>query len=197
MEKDAVQESGLTPRQGGEGAQSPENRPEEQGKESAPSQELRKLYKEIRKWKDKYRQLQAQRAEMEGRERQLQELKSRLEDAHLTGLLTEAAATQDAINPAQVATFLREQVVLGEEFRPEVVAADGEPADTGAARPSTVEELVAHFLSRYPYHRKAKLSGGSGSAPTPSALADTLKEQIRGATSHKELERIISKKQPG
>ena len=197
MEKDAVQESGLAPPQGGEGAASPQEAPEKQGKEDASSQELGRLHRDIRTWKEKYRQLQAQQAQMEERDKQLQDLKSRLEGAHLARLLTEAAQAQDAINPTQVAAFLRKRVALGEDFKPEVVAAEGKQAEAGNASPATVEELVSQFLSRYPYHRKAKLSGGSGSAPSPSALTDTLEEQIKGATSHEELEKIISKKRPG
>lgn len=190
MDEKAVREDGQTPQDGGEEAAEPQDAPEEQGKDTVPAQELRKVFKELRKWKDKYRQLQAKRVELEEREKALAELKGRLADAHLMRLLTDSAASQDAIDPEQVASFLRERVALGEELEPLVVASDGE------SEPASVEELVSEFLSRYPHHRRARLSGGSGSTPEPTAAADTLKEQIRGAASHEELERIVSRKQP-
>jgi hypothetical protein len=191
METDAVQDSGLAP-QSGDGADTPQDTPGEQGEEMVPVQKLHSLFKELKKWKDKYRGLKNRRVELEEREKTLEEMKEHLADAHLARLLTDAAATQDAINPQQVAAFLRERVTLGEDLKPVVVIPEGAREDT--AGPDSVEELVAEFLSRYPYHRRAKLSGGSGSTPSPSAVTDTLKEQIRSAASHEELERIVSQK---
>ncbi len=193
MEKDAVQDTGLAPQEGGPGQQ-PKNTPEEQGKDMVPAQELRKLYKELRKWKEKYRELQGHRVELEEREKALKELKSRLADAHLERLLTDTAVAQDAINPQQVAAFLRKRVALGDDLGVVIVAPEGAQEDSSA--PATVEQVVSEFLSRYPYHRKAKLTGGAGSAPSPSAAAQTLKEQIKSAASHRELEKIVSRKQP-
>lgn len=193
MEENAVRENGLAPQDGGEEATQPQDAPGEQGKDTVPAQELRRVFKELRKWKDKYRELQAKRAELEERENALVRLKGRLADAHLTRLLADTAASQDAISPEQVASFLRGSVALGDDLEPQVVASAGESEEGG---PSTVEELVSEFLSQYPHHRKARLSGGSGSAPAPTAPADTLKEQIAGAASHEELERIVSRKQP-
>ena len=194
MENDSVHDSGLAPQHGGEGAQGPEYAPEELGKETASPQELRKLFKDLRKWKSRYRELNSRRIELEEREKALKELKGRLAQDHITRLLTDTAAAQDAINPQQVAEFLHERVSLGEDLDP--VVAVPEDAPDGSAGPASVPELVAEFLSRYPYHRKARLSGGSGSAPSPVAMADTLKEQIRSATSHEELQKIVSRKQP-
>jgi hypothetical protein len=190
MKDEAVRDNGLTPQDGGEEAAQPQDAPEEPGSGTVPAHELRKVFKELRKWKDKYRELQAKRVELEEREKSLAELKGRLADAHLARLLTDAAASQDAINPEQVASFLRERVALGDDLKPQLVATGGEGG------PATVEDLVSEFLSQFPHHRKARLSGGSGSTPAPTAAADTLKEQIRGAASHEELERIVSRKQP-
>jgi hypothetical protein len=190
MDKDTVHVEGLTP-QGDEVAQ-PQDAPGEQGKGDTAAQELRKLYKELRKWKDKYRELQLRRTELEEREKALRELKSQLADAHLARILEGAAAAQDAINPEQVAAFLRPRVGLDDELNAVVVGRRGREE----GEPGTVEELVTEFLSKYPYHRKAKLSGGSGSAPSPTAVADTLKEQIRSASSHEELEKLVSRKRP-
>lgn len=193
MENDAVRETGLTPQEGEEAAQ-PQDTPEAQGEDAVPARELRKLYKELRKWKDKYRELQAKKVELEAREEAIGKLRSRLADAHVTKILVDAATAQDAINPEQVATFLRKRLTLGDDLRAAVCSPeDGQNEEGG---PESVDELVAEFLSKYPHHRKARLGGGSGSAPSPTALAETLKEQIKGATSHDELESIISRKKP-
>jgi hypothetical protein len=194
MEKDAVQDSGLAPQKSGDEADKPQESPEVQGKEMLPAQELHRLYKELKRWREKYRELNGRRDELEEREKALQELKSQLADAHLARVLADTAAAQDAINPQQVAAFLRERVTLGDDLQPLVVVPDDRQQEEPG--PATVAELVSEFLSRYPYHRKAKLSGGSGSAPSPSAVTDTLKEQIRSAASHEELERIVSKRKP-
>jgi len=94
MDKDAVQDNGLEPQESGPGQQ-PQGLPEELGKDVVPSQELRKVYRDLRKWKDKYRQLEGHRVELEEREKALKELKSRLADVHLERLLTDTAAAQD------------------------------------------------------------------------------------------------------
>ncbi len=189
MEKEVVQDTGLTQ---DKGSQSPETAPGKQGEDTVPAAELRKLYKELRKWKDKYRELQAHKLQIEERGKELEKLKMRLSDAHITAVLTEAAAAQDAINPHQIAQFLRERVALSEDLKPAVNTA--EEGSQASSAPLSVEELVADFLSRYPYHRKAKLSGGSGSVSSPAALKDTLKDQIKSASSQRELEKIISTK---
>jgi len=191
VEKDTVRDTGLEPRESGAGTQEPQDSPGKQGADTVPAQEIGKLYRELKKWREKYRQLKEQRAQVEEREGQLRELKSRLAEAHLGRLLVDTATAQDAINPEQVAAMLRDRVSLGDDLEPVVAAPEG---DEGG--PSSVEELVSEFLSRYPYHRRAKISGGSGSAPSPSAAARTLKEQIMGAGSHDELEKIVSRKQP-
>ena len=190
MAEETVRENGLTPQDGGEEAAQPQDVPEEQGRDTVPAKELRKVFKELRKWKDKYRELQSKRSELEERENSLAELKGRLADAHLMRLLTDTAASQDAIKPEQVASFLRDRVALGDDLEPQVVT------DQEDGNPATVEELVSEFLSQYPHHRKARLSGGSGSAPAPTAAGGTLKEQIERAASHEELEKIVSRKQP-
>jgi len=189
MDKNEVRDTGLEPQDGVE-ADEPRNEPGEQGEETAPAKELRKLYREMRKWKDRCRELQTKRAEMEEREKDLEKLRLRLADAHITRALVEAASLQDAINPDQVAAFLRARVELGNDLLPAV------KKDGGEEQVGTVDELVGAFLSRYPFHRRAKLAGGSGSAPSPTAAAMTLSERIRGASSQEELEKIVSQKKP-
>ena len=194
MENDAVQDTGLAPQESGPGQQ-PQESPGEQGKDTVPVQEMRKLYRELKKWKEKYRELEAHRGKLESREKALAQLRSRIADMHLERLLTDSASAQDAINPQQVASFLRPRVVLGDDLELVVLVPETEK-ENGDTNPANVEELVSEFLSRYPYHRKAKLSGGAGSTPSPRAVSETLKTQIQGASSHRELEKIISRKQP-
>jgi hypothetical protein len=194
MERDAVQDKGLAPQESGEGEENPRVRPEEQGKDAVPAQEMRKLYRELRKWKDKYRDLNSRRVELEEREKALEQVKARLADAHLTRILIDAAEAQDAINPQQVASILKDRVKLGDDLNPVVAGHEAEGREE--ANPATVEQLIIEFLSQYPYHRRAKLSGGSGSSPSPTAAADSLRERINSASSHEELEKIVSRKRP-
>jgi len=190
MEKDAVHDSGLAPQESGEEAAKPQEAPGIKGKEMAGQVKLNRLYGELKRWREKYRELDARRTELEERESALKKNRTALADAHIARLLADTAAAQDAINPEQVAAFLREEVTLGDDLQPLVA---GGPNGADAA---TVEELVSQFLSRYPYHRRAKLAGGSGSTPSPSAVSDPLREQIKSAASHEELEKIVSNRKP-
>lgn len=94
------------------------------------------------------------------------------------------AATGKAINAAQVAKLLRDEVRLNDEMQPEVIDTDGKPRFK-AGRPMTPEELVDEFLGT---EKHLKLPSGTLPATAGDGGAD---KSDRGGT--KELDPDLDK----
>ncbi len=103
-------------------------------------------------------------AELEGETRRL---RAALADTRVDRELVWAAASQHAINPAQVAQLLRDRVRLDRSLDPIVVNANGDRAYDAYGRPVTVADAVRTFLEANPHLvRPSTTLAGGGSGGT-------------------------------
>jgi hypothetical protein len=155
------------------------------------------LYREMKRWKEKCRQVEA-RANTEKKRRRETEaeadrVRGILRNVRVDESLRESAETHGAIDPSQIAEFLHEQVTLDNQLEPIVTAKNGSPRLDSEGNQFTLDSLVHEFLSKYPHHAKAREAGGAGSTGSNGNPPD-LMTRIRSAGSEAELKRLLAEK---
>lgn len=161
---------------------------------TVPASELRKIYKEMKKWKEKYRAAKTLEPLLAQKDAQIEELRSVITETRIDRTLIESAKEHGAIEPEQVAQFLKPHVRLGDDLCACVVDSEGNQRYSGENKQFSVDDLVKEFLTKHPHHRKASQASGSGSSHAPVSLGATLIQRIKSASSQKELEKIVSPK---
>ena len=164
----------------------------EEEKGSVPLSEFRRIYAEMKKWKEKYRSMLGKEELLKEKEEEINRLRGVVFDARVSKALVETAAKLNAVDPQQVAHLLKQFVILDEHLEPVVVDEEGRRRFTRSGSPMSIESLVKEFLAKFPHHRRARLTGGSGSLPPTSGGESNLIESLRRASSLKELERLIT-----
>jgi len=98
-------------------------------------------------------------------------LRAALADTRADRELVWAAASQHAVNPAQVAHLMKEHVRLDKDFEPIVVNAQGDRLADRYGRPVTVADAVRTFLEENPHlvRPSTELAGG-GSGGTDATV---------------------------
>jgi hypothetical protein len=161
---------------------------------TVPASELRKVYKEMKKWKERCRTLKSLEPLLAQKDAQIEELRSLISQTCIDGALLESAKEHGAIEPEQVAQFLKNSVRLGDDLLAFVVDSEGKQRYSGENKPFTMDDLVKEFLTKHSHHRKASMASGSGSSHAPVSIGATLVQRIRNASSQKELEQIVCPK---
>jgi hypothetical protein len=161
---------------------------------TVPASELRKVYKEMKKWKERYRALKSLEPLLAQKDAQVEELHSLISQTRIDRTLLESAKEHGAIEPEQVAQFLKNSVRLGDDVLAYVVDSEGNKRYSDENRPFTLDDLVKEFLTKHPHHRKASTASGSGSSHAPVSIGATLVQRIKNASSQKELEQIVCPK---
>ena len=82
---------------------------------TVPASELRKVYKEMKKWKERYRTLKTLEPLLAQKDSQIEELRSLIRETHIDKALLESAKEYGAIEPEQVVQFLKNSVRLGDD----------------------------------------------------------------------------------
>lgn len=106
--------------------------------------------------------------EVQKREERIKRLESKFQGAKRDKLL--AASGARAYSPVQVADLLDRRIRLNEDFEPEVIDENGEPALV-AGKPMTIQQLVDSYLDANPNLVKVN-GGGSGGAGGGKSLKD-------------------------
>ena len=99
-------------------------------------------------------------------------LRAALADTRVDRELVWAAASQHAINPAQVAHLMKERVRLDKDLEPIVVDAQGDRLTNPHGQPVTVEDAVRLFLDENPHlvQPSSDLVGGGSGGTNATAL---------------------------
>jgi hypothetical protein len=161
---------------------------------TVPMSELRKVYKEMKKWKEKYRALKTLEPLLAQQEAQIEELRSLISETRVDKAILESAKEHGAIEPEQVAQFLRSSIRLGDDLLAYAVDSEGKQRYSAENKAFTIDDLVKEFLIKHPHHKKASMAGGSGSSHSPVSISATLVARIKNAQSQKELEKIVCPK---
>jgi len=165
---------------------------EKEEKGSVPLSEFRRIYAEMKRWKEKYRSMLGKEELLKEKEEEVNRLRNVVYEMRVSKALVETAAKLNAVDPQQVASLLKQFVILDDDLEPVVVDEEGRRRFTRSGSPMSIEGLVKEFLAKYPHHRRARLTGGSGSLPPTSGGESSLVESLKRATSLKELERLIT-----
>ena len=164
----------------------------EEEQQTVPLSEFRRIYAEMKKWKEKYRQQLAKEELLKEKEEEIGRLMGVVRQLRVRRALEEAAQRQNAVDPEQVASLLEEQVGLDENYEPVVVDGSGQVRFNPNGGRMTIDDLVREFLAAHPHHKKATLTGGAGSTPESTATQPpSLIERINSARSFREIERIV------
>ena len=158
---------------------------------AVPLSEFRRVFAEMKRWKQKYRGQLAKDEVIREKEEEIGRLVGVVRELRVQRSLVEAARRQEAVDPEQVASLLGKFVQLDEEYAPVVVDENGNRRFTRNGRPLGTDDLVREFLSAHPHHKRAVLSGGAGSTPQSTAPEGTLLDALRNARSFRELERLV------
>jgi hypothetical protein len=161
---------------------------------TVPMSELRKVYKEMKKWKERYRTLKSLEPLLAQKDSQIEELRSLISETRIDRALLESAREQSAIEPEQVVQFLRGSVRLGDDLLALVVDSEGKQRYGAEDKPLTIDDLVREFLTKHSQHKRASMASGSGSSHAPVSIGATLVQRIKNASSQKELEQIVCPK---
>jgi len=160
--------------------------------QTVPLSDFKRIYAEMKKWKEKYRQQLAKEELLREKEEEIGRLMGVVRQLKVRKSLEEAARRQNAVDPEQVTSLLEERVSLDENYEPVVVDESGQIRFTKTGKRMTVEDLVREFLAANPHHKKATLGGGAGSSPNATAApSPSLIERINSARSFREIERIV------
>lgn len=166
--------------------------------QTVPVSEFRRIYAEMKRWKEKYRQQLAKEELLREKEEEIGRLTGVVRQIKVRKSLEEAARRQNAVDPEQVASLLEERVSLDENYEPVVVDGSGQVRFTQSGQRMTIDDLVREFLTDNPHHKKATLTGGAGSAPNQTAsTTPSLIEKINSARSFREIERILEEQRGG
>ncbi|MCX7702514.1 MAG: hypothetical protein N2234_00200 [Planctomycetota bacterium] len=159
-----------------------------------PLEEFRRLYAEMKKWKEKYRETLGKDDLIKEKEREIERLKGALYDLQVKRALVDAAVANYAVDAEQVAFLVARYVQLDENFQPVVVDDEGKRRFTKSGAPMSVDGLVKEFMWKYPHHRKPFVErGGAGTVVSiGSEEGKTLGERVQSAKSFRELERIVA-----
>jgi hypothetical protein len=84
-------------------------------------------------------------------EKESASLRAALAEARIEQELVWAAEQQDAVNAVQVALLMKDRVKAGDDLKPLVVDANGDPALDEHAQPVTVADAVRAFLDGNPH----------------------------------------------
>jgi|GEM_PF-1866099 hypothetical protein len=164
-----------------------------QGEGTVPMSEFRRLYAEMKKWKEKYREMLGKDELLKEKDSEIERLKGELYGLRVKRALIDAAAANGAVDSEQVASLLLKYVQLDENFQPVVVDDEGRRRFLKSGSPLGVEGLVREFLAKYPHHRRALSRSGAGSVQSGIAEGkQTSIDRVQGARSFRELERIVS-----
>jgi len=108
--------------------------------------------------------------ELEG---EIKRLRGALAETRVDRELVWAAASQHAINPAQVAHLLKDRVRLDENLDPIVVNAHGDRLHDRYGRPVPVADAVRTFLEKNPHlvQPRTQLAGGGSGGTDATAMA--------------------------
>jgi len=160
--------------------------------QTVPLSDFKRIYAEMKKWKEKYRQQLAKEELLREKEEEIGRLMGVVRQLKVRKSLEEAARRQNAVDPEQVTSLLEERVSLDENYEPVVVDESGQIRFTKTGKRMTPEDLVREFLAANPHHKKATLGGGAGSSPNATATpTPSLIERINSARSFHEIERIV------
>ena len=153
------------------------------------------LYREMKRWKEKCRQAESRASEERTRRREIEadadRVRGILKRIRIDDALAAAAAKHDAINPAQVAEFLRGRVALDESMEPVVLDGAGSPRLGADSSPISLDAFVHEFLSEFPHHVRPAAARGAGSAGSNGAPVNVV-SRIRAAKSETELKKILA-----
>jgi hypothetical protein len=168
-EADGVDKGSPTPSGEGEGAAS-EGPSDGAGSANPDSAERSANDQDVaRAETDREAEQAAQRVgELEGENRRL---RAALAETRVDRELVWAAASQHAINPAQVAHLLSDRVQLDRNLDPIVVNANGDRAYDRYGRPVTVADAVRTFLEENPHlvRPSTQLAGGGSGGTDATA----------------------------
>lgn len=109
--------------------------------------------------KSKDESFETERKSFKARE---EKILGRLREKSVRSELVNAAASENAYNPKQVADLLERRVRLTDEFEQEVLNEDGKTPAFKAGAPLTPAQLVAQYLDENPHLRKPSGTDGSG-----------------------------------
>jgi len=99
-------------------------------------------------------------------------LRAALAEARIEQELVWAAEHEDAVNPAQVAKLMKDQVRLDKELQPMIVDANGDWVADAHGLPVTVGDAVRAFLEENPHlvMPTRPVTGGGSGGPDATAL---------------------------
>ncbi len=118
-----------------------------------------RLEAEQRKYEKKLQEEEKQKAEIL-RQKQIEEAKTKAEK--VDNSILSIASSNNAINPSQVVSLLKEEVKYNDDGRIEVVDNNSNVRYNKSGQPFSLEDRVKEFLDSNPHFRKGSLSG-SGS----------------------------------
>jgi hypothetical protein len=165
----------------------------ERAEESAvPRTEVDKLYREMKRWKERARAAEARLEAAPDKDKRIAELEGMVGKIRIDEQLRAAAAKRRAVDPAEIAGLLRAKVTLSKDLEPAILGENGEPRMSSSGEPLKIGDLVGEYLSAHPHHVKSTGLSGAGTVPR-AARPETMGEKILRAKDMEELEGIIVK----
>lgn len=123
---------------------------------------------------------------VEKKEQEITTYKQKLEATLVDGQLLTVASKNNAVNPEQVSSLLKDKIRLSDNGNVEVLDNDGTPMYNDKGELLSVNELVSDFLTVNPHFVKASQSGvgsqgnAGGSTPKPQSVAEMVENWNTG-----------------
>lgn len=123
---------------------------------------------------------------VEKKEQEIMTYKQKLEATLVDGQLLTVASKNNAVNPEQVSSLLKDKIRLSDNGNVEVLDNDGTPMYNDKGELLSVNELVSDFLTANPHFVKASQSGvgsqgnAGGSTPKPQSVAEMVENWNNG-----------------
>lgn len=162
----------------------------EKGNESVPREEVDKLYREMKRWKERCRKAEGDLAEAAKRETVIDDLTAEVRRLKVSGALRAEAERLRAIDPDEIAGLLEKDVALGDDLEPVIKAADAGEEKDSDGREVGIGEYVAAYLAAHPHHVRPAETSGGGTAPRAEG-PESLGERLSEASTFDELSKII------
>ena len=123
---------------------------------------------------------------VEKKDQTIQSLTQKLHQIQVDGALLNAASTNNAVSPEQVAALLKGQTRLSDDGQVEILDKNGSVRYNDSGELLTVNELMAEFLTANPHFVRATAGGAGskgsagGSTQKPMSVADMLSNWDNG-----------------
>ena len=160
--------------------------------EAVPRAEVDKLYREMKRWKERARAAEARLEAAPDKDKRIAELTEAVGKIRIDDALRTAAVEKRAVDPVEIAGLLRAKVTLSKGLEPAILGEDGKPRLSSGGEPMTISDLVGEYLEAHPHHVKATGVNGAGTVPR-TARPETMGEKIHRAKDMEELEGIVTK----